>query len=315
MPRIKVIFNPAADRGHARELGPQIHAWLSQSGEIGWAQTTQPGEAIELATRACEEGYDVIAAAGGDGTAQEVINGLLASQGGRSSQETGGATLGLIPTGSGNDFAWMMGVAPGARRTRDLAAIQVAVQKILAGKTRVIDLGRVCDGSDRCRYFDNSVGIGFEGIVTIESRRITWVRGFLMYTLAVLKTMLWHYRAPHTVVELDDERIERPLMMISIANGRRAGGGFYVAPQAVIDDGLLDICIVEQVSRLEMLQLILLFMNGTQATNPHVKMARAQRVTVRCDKGHAVHADGEIVATSAALLAMEILPHKLRVIV
>jgi len=102
MPRIKVIFNPAADRGHARELAPRIQEWLSTSGEIGWAETSQPGEAVELAARACEEGYDIIVAAGGDGTAQEVVNGLIASRGGRG--EAGCATLGLIPIGSGNDW-------------------------------------------------------------------------------------------------------------------------------------------------------------------------------------------------------------------
>lgn len=311
MPRIKVVFNPAADRGHARELGSQIRAWLGQNSEVGWAETTRPDQAIELAERACQEGYDIVAAAGGDGTTQEVINGLM--RGGQN--ETGRATLGLIPIGSGNDFAWMMGVAPGVRRTRDLASIRAAVDKILEGKTRTIDLGRICDESNHCRYFDNGVGIGFDGIVTIESRKITWLRGFLMYTLAVLKTMTFYYRAPRARVELDGQPIEKPLLMISVANGRRYGGGFYVAPQAAADDGQFDVGLVEQVSRVEMLKLITLFMKGTQASNPHVHAMRARRVTVRCDEGYAVHADGEIFATSARSLTMELLPHKLRVIV
>jgi YegS/Rv2252/BmrU family lipid kinase len=313
MPRIKVIFNPVADRGHARELGPQIRAWLGQSGEINWAETTRPGEAIELAERACQEGYDIVAAAGGDGTAQEVINGLM--MGSHDLPKTGCATLGLIPIGSGNDFAWMMGVAPGVRRTRDLSSIRAAVDKILEGKTRTIDVGRICDESNCCRYFDNGVGIGFDGIVNIESRKITWVRGFLMYTLAVLKTMMLYYHAPRASVELDGQRIDKPLLMISVANGRRYGGGFYVAPEAAADDGQFDVGLVEQVSRVEMLKLITLFMKGTQASNPHVQMTRARRVTVRCDEGYAVHADGEIFAMAARSLAMEILPRTLRVIV
>jgi len=313
MSKIKVIFNPAADRGHARELAPQIKAWLSENGEIGWAETSRPGEAIELAARACEEGYEVVVAAGGDGTTQEVVNGLMASRGGRG--ETSCGTLGLIPIGSGNDFAWMVGVAPGVRRTRDLALIKAAVEKIQAGQTRVIDLGRICDETNTCRYFDNGVGIGFDAIVNTESRKLKPLRGFLMYLVAVLKTMWLYYRAPQTVLELDGQRIEKHLLMISVANGRRYGGGFYVTPRAEIDDGLFDICLVEQVSRVEMLKLMTLFMKGTQATNPHVQMARAKKVSLRCGEGYAVHADGEVLATSAKSLTMEILPKKLEVIV
>ena len=313
MPRIKVIFNPAADRGHARELGPQIKVWLSAYGETGWAETSRPGEAVELAACACEEGYDIVAAAGGDGTAQEVVNGLITAHGERSGASP--ATLGLIPIGSGNDFAWMMGVAPGVRRTGNLRTIEEAVKKLYTGKTRVIDVGRVCDEANTCRYFDNGVGIGFDGIVNIESRKIKWVRGFLMYTIAVLRTMLWYYRAPRSTIELDDRRIERPLMMLAAANGRRYGGGFYVTPHAEADDGHLDVCLVDDVSRIEMLKLIVLFMKGAQAANPHVQMARAKRVTVHCNEGYAVHADGEIFATSARSLTVEILPQKLRVIV
>ena len=311
MPRIKVIFNPAADRGHARQLAPRIKEWLSANGDIGWAETSRPGEAVELATRACEEGYDVIVAAGGDGTAQEVVNGLMIGGHG----EIGGSTLGSIPIGSGNDFAWMMGVAPGVRRTRNLQLVQAAAQKILAGKTRSIDLGKICDESNTCRYFDNGVGIGFDGIVNIESRKIQRLRGFLMYTVAVLRTMLYYYCAPRAVLELDEQHIEKSTLMLSVANGRRYGGGFYVTPQAEVDDGQFDVCLVEQVSRIEMLKLLLLFMKGTQATNPHVQMMRAKRVIVRCDEGYAVHADGEIFATSAKSLTVELLPQRLKVIV
>jgi len=311
MPRIKVIFNPAADRGHAREMAPQIKEWLGAKGDIGWAETSRPGEAVELAARACEEGYDVVAAAGGDGTTQEVVNGLMIGRRG----EIGCSTLGLIPIGSGNDFAWMMGVAPGVRRTRNRQLVQAAARKILEGKTRSIDLGKICDESNTCRYFDNGVGIGFDGIVNIESRKIKRLRGFLMYTVAVLRTMLYYYRAPLAALELDEQRIEKPTLMLSIANGKRYGGGFYVAPQAEADDGQFDVCLVEQVSRIEMLKLLLLFMKGTQASNPHVQMMRARRVIVRCDEGYAVHADGEIFATSARSLTVELLPQKLKVIV
>jgi len=311
MSRIKVILNPMADRGHARELAPRIKALLSERGDFGWAETSQPGEAIQLAARAKEESYDIVAAAGGDGATQEVLNGLV--NGSRDDEVCG--TLGLIPIGSGNDFAWMMGVAPGARQTRGPQGIEEAVRKLFAGQTRVIDVGRVCDEAQRCRYFGNGVGIGFDGIVNIESRKITWARGFLMYTLAVLRTVLLYFRAPRATLELDGQRIEQPLLMLSVANGRRYAGGFYVTPQAEADDGQFDLCIVNQLSRLQILRLIPKFMNGTQASDSHVKMTRARHVAVHCDEGYAVHADGEIVAASAKTLTMQILPKKLRVVV
>jgi diacylglycerol kinase (ATP) len=309
MLRIQVILNPAADRGHARELAPQIKALLSAYGDFGWAETSRPGEAIQLAAQACNDGYDIIAVGGGDGTAQEVVNGLI-----NGCQGETRSALGLIPIGSGNDFAWMMGAVPGARRIRGPQGIERAVQKLIAGKTRMIDVGRVC-AEEGCRYFANGVGIGFDGTVNIESRRITRVRGFLMYTLAVLRTVLWYYRAPHTVIEFDGYRIEQPLMMISVANGRRFAGGFYVTPQAETDDGYLDLCIVEKVSRREMLKLIPQFMKGTQVSNRHVRMARGRRVAVRCDEGYAIHADGEIFSTMAKQLTLEVIPKKLRVVV
>ncbi len=311
MSRIKVILNPVADRGRARELGPEIKALLGAYGDFGWVETSRPGEAIQLATRARDEGHDIVVAAGGDGTAQEVLNGLL--DGSRDDQVCG--TLGLIPIGSGNDFAWMMGVAPGVRQTRGPQGIEGAIQKLFAGKTRVIDVGSICDEAQHCRYFGNGVGIGFDGIVNIESRKIKRVRGFLMYTLAVLRTLFLYYRAPCAVLELDGQRVEQPLLMLSVANGRRYAGGFYVTPQAEADDGQFDLCIVDQLSRLQMLNLVPKFMNGTQAASPHVKMSHARRVVVRCDEGYAVHADGEIFATAAKALTMQILTQKLRVIV
>ena len=311
MSRMQVILNPVADRGHACELGPQIKALLSAYGDFSWVETSRPGEATELATRARDDGYDIVVAAGGDGTAHEVINGLIA--GSHDGQMCG--TLGLVPVGSGNDFAWMMGVAPGKRQTRGPQGIKDAVHKLFAGKTRVIDVGTVCDQDGRCCYFGNGVGIGFDGVVNIESRKIKRIRGFAMYTLAVMRTMLLYYRAPQAALELDGQRVEQPLLMLSVANGRRYAGGFYVTPLAEADDGQFDVCIVDQLSRLQMLGLIPKFMNGTQASSSHVRMTRARRVVVSCDEGYALHVDGEIFATSAKRLTMQILPQKLRVVV
>jgi diacylglycerol kinase (ATP) len=131
----------------------------------------------------------------------------------------------------------------------------------------------------------------------------------------VLRTVLLYFRAPRATLELDDQRIEQPLLMLSVANGRRYAGGFYVTPQAEADDEQFDLCIVNQLSRLQILRLIPKFMDGTQAGDPHVKMAHARRVVAHCDEGYAVHADGEIFATCAKTLTMQILPHKLRVVV
>lgn len=300
-----VILNPAADRGHAAELAAPIQAKLRAATTFDWVETNGPAHAIELAEDAARAGYETIVAAGGDGTVHEVVNGILRA----SADEGTSARLGLIPIGSGNDFAWMTGAL--------LNDPQQAAQRVTTGQTRRVDAGWVRDerGDAQRRYFANGVGIGFDAVVAIESRKLKRLRGFMIYAVAVLQTMRFYYRAIQTALDNDGHKIELPLLMASIANGRRYGGGFYVCPQASIDDGHFDVCLVPQVSRAAMLALIPRFMRGTHVTDRRVTMRRASRVSLQCETPIAIHADGEIFSTGSRQIEMAILPEALSVIV
>lgn len=304
MRRIAVILNPAADRGRAADLAAQLRSWLSQHTAFEWLETQRPGHAIDLAEQAVRDGAELVVAAGGDGTAHEVANGML-----RAKRDVGAPVLGVIPIGSGNDFAWMAGAV--------LDDPERAVRQLVEGHPRPIDAGRVRDerGGEAARYFLNGIGVGFDAVVAIESRKITNLRGFLIYAAAVLQTMRFYYRATNALLEYDGRKIRLPLLMAAIANGRRYGGGFYVCPAASIDDGDFDLCIVPQISRRAMLAFIPRFMRGTHVRDRRVMMARGARVTIRCDEALAVHADGEIFSAGSREIDVQMLPKALSVIV
>lgn len=220
---IKLIANPIAGRGRGRKALPAAEEALRHQGlQFKTEVTSRPLEAMEIARRAAEEGCELVVALGGDGTSHEVANGLLSS--GNSE-----VALGMIPIGTGNDFADMFDTPT------DLAQVALRIRE---GKTRLIDVGWIND-----RYFVNIVGVGFDALVSIQALKIQHVlRGFPLYLAAVFIT-LKEYQIPHITVEFDGERLSMPMTMINVANGKREGGGFLIAPDAQNDDGIFDICL------------------------------------------------------------------------
>ncbi len=297
MKEIMVIANPVAGHGNGAKVLPALRHHLTEEGlDFDLVCTTRSLEAIELARRAVADGYRTIVAAGGDGTTHEVLNGLRAAI--DDNQVAG--TLGIIPFGSGNDIAHMVGIPENLRG---------ACRCLAEGQTMVIDMGRLDD-----RYFANNVGMGFDAMVSIVSRRIKYLHGFPMYFLAVLQTVFIYYKAPTVSITHDDQTTTQPILMATIGNGTRHGGGFLVTPLAEVDDGWLDLCIAREISRLRILALIPHFVRGTHVDKPPVTMLRCKRAVVTCDTGLAVHIDGEIYAEAASRLEIEILPKRLRVV-
>ena len=301
MSRTRVIFNPQANRGTAAKLLPELVRCLDKYGQADLVQTTRPGEAAELAARALEQGFDKIVAAGGDGTVNEIVNGCQSHAGAE-----GWGALGILPIGSGNDLAWTLGLSP------DLVT---ACARVFNGKRREIDLGRVTDGNGRSRYFCNGVGIGFDGTVAREVQKITWAGGFAKYLLGLARTFLFYYDAPQVTIRYDDREISDRIMMLTVSNGRRHGGGFIITPEATLDDGRLDLCIVRRVGRLGILQLIPKFLQGVHVDDARVQMDRGGRVVVEVPDGLATHLDGEIFCDAARWLDIEILPRRLAVLI
>jgi len=291
---IKLIANPIAGRGRGGKILPQVQEALNRAGlEFSEAVTTKPLEAIDLARQAAEEGYQLVVALGGDGTSHEVANGLLSS--GKSD-----VALGMIPIGTGNDFASMFDTPT------DLTAL---CQRFRRGKSRLIDVGLIND-----RYFVNMVGVGFDALASIEALKIqSLLSGLPLYLLAVLLT-LRRYEVPHITADLDGEKISMTMTILCVANGKREGGGFLMAPDAENDDGIFDICLARGLGRLEILRLLPELMRGTHVDKEPVTMARAKRVVIDSPDPLPVHADGEIIYTDAHHLEIEIIPRRLRVI-
>jgi YegS/Rv2252/BmrU family lipid kinase len=288
-----VILNPAAGRGRARREWPRAAQALRQAGlHFDLVETSAPGEGIELAQRAAND-YDAVIAAGGDGTVHEVVNGLLRAK--------GGAALGLLPLGSGDDFLKML-------PPRD------AVERLVQAVPRPMDAGRIrADGAER--YFANGMDIGFGAHAARNLRSVPrFLTGMGAYLGALALTLL---RYPQLEVRLQlDEGLPftQSTTMTAVMNGRAFGGSFHVCPGALADDGLLDLLIAQGVGRAEILALVPRIMRGTHCGDPRLRLARARRVLIESQSPLLVEADGEIVFETARRLEVETLPGALRVL-
>jgi diacylglycerol kinase (ATP) len=291
MSRLKLIVNPASDRGRTAQIGEALQALLherataaSEKGQLydlDWVLTEQPGHACELAEQAAQEGFDIVVAVGGDGTVHEVVNGLMHIEADMR------PTLGIIPVGTGNDFVHNLGLSLDQGE---------AAHRLFAGKTRLIDIGTISDDKGREEYWDNTTGIGFSGAVNIAGRKLTKARGFLVYLIAVLETILFRPPTINVRIQIDDQPAgEYAVSMISLCNGPREGGGFPIGPHAVMDDGKITYMIMRGMSRLMMLYFLPIVMKAN-----HLKYKRyfveatAERLRIEADRTLAIHTDGEI---------------------
>jgi len=304
MKKYKFIVNPTAGGGAGARAIPQIERLLTKYG-LGFdiVCTKRSWHAAELAKEAVIAECDVIVAVGGDGTSNEVINGLMeAKQAGKHS-----FAMGVLSVGRGNDFAHGVGVP------HDL---EHACQVLVENHRRPIDIGRVVGGMyPQGRYFGNCVGVGFDAIGTIEAAKLPRLGGFLSYLIAVLKTIFLYYKAPLTTVEYDGQTLTQPSLMISIMNGRRLGGGFIMAPDAEPDDGLFDLCIAHEVSRVRIFSLIPYFLQGTQDTQEPITTGQAAQISITALEGSLpAQTDGEILCIDGQHLEIELLSRQIEII-
>jgi len=209
--------------------------------------------------------------------------------------------MGVICVGRGNDFAFSMGIP---------TEVTAGCQTLAQGRKQTIDVGHVAGGLyPQGRYFGNGVGVGFDAVVGFEALKLKRLHGFASYLVAALKTITLFPLGPVVRIEYDGESITQRSLMVSIMNGTRLGGGFMMAPQGKSDDGLFDLCIAGQVSRLGILALIPRFMAGTPATHPAIATAHARQVCVTSMEGPLpAHADGETLCTEGQQLEIKLLP-------
>ena len=305
MPRYKIIVNPTSGRGYAEKMIPAIEDKLKEIGlDFDLVQTERPWHAAELAEQAALDGYDVVVSASGDGTANEVINGLMNAQ----NKGKNKTAMGIITVGTGNDLAYGMNI-PGN--------FDECFSVLSEDNRRLMDIGLVSGGDyPDGRYFANGVGMGFDAAVGFEAVKIRWTRGLLAYLIAAVRTVFLYFTAPLVQITYDENCIEQTSLMTSIMNGQRMGGGFYMAPNGDPGDGWLDLCIAASASKMRIFQLITYFMKGTQATQPEVKTGRARKISITAIKGTLpAHCDGETLCYSGEKLVIELLPKRIEFII
>jgi diacylglycerol kinase (ATP) len=294
------VVNPAAGKGSSRDAILSLERLLPAFGhKYTLVRTEGTGHATEIARNASTS---CVVAVGGDGTINEVCNGLVGTD----------KNLGVVPTGSGNDFV------KSVRISKDLGR---ALDVLRSGELRRIDTGRLACGRlsggsmvyAPARQFINGVGIGFDGQVAWRVANSKFFRGTMAYFAAVFET-LGAYNAPEFQVSIDGTGFSGRKLLIATGNGKCAGGGFYLTPEAVVDDGYLDVCMIDIIPVIRILPLIPAVMSGKRVSNKAVAYMRAKSIRVESLENFWVHADGEVVGQGVEGVEMEVVPNSITLI-
>ena len=273
--RVALIINPRAGGNRGIRAAARAQVEFAKAGwEVAARLTGAPGDAVRLAREAADEGFDAVLACGGDGTLSQVLMGLLDT----------GIPAGVIPAGTGNDFARTIGLS---RRPA------TAARQLIRGQVADIDLLEVNDGQ---LWSVNLVGVGFDAQVTLHMNGHRPVTGGLLPYLAGVMRELIVYRPTELRLRVDDEEWQGQVFLVVVANARSYGAGMKIAPLAEIDDGLLDVVLVEHITRTEVVRNFPKVLRGTHLSHPAVRMWKAKEVTIEAldEPGH-VLVDGDIL--------------------
>jgi YegS/Rv2252/BmrU family lipid kinase len=286
---IKFIVNPHAGKGGTRSLWTAIQPAIDRLGiRYDSSITENPAQARSIVRDTLRQGFDRICIVGGDGTIHGVVNDIIGRR----------VALGIIPTGSGNDFAKMLRIP----------SVEAGINTLASGRRKTIDLGKIGD-----RYFVNIVGIGFDALVAHLVTKSKF-HGPLGYFSSVL-TALTGYRPPRFELKTDDQTFAGRAFSISVGNGQFHGSMFRLTPDAVIDDGILDLCIIGKVPVPKFLFNIPKAIKGTHASVREIVMLKTKRLSVESDTPFYVHCDGEVIDRPMKKLELTIIPRALEVIV
>jgi diacylglycerol kinase (ATP) len=291
MKRYKLIANPAAGLGRASSAILKAEQLFKAKGvAFDLERTIAPKQAAEIARRSLDT-FDVIVAIGGDGTVNDILPGMLFSS----------KPLGIIPSGSGNDFIKSVGIPH---------AIEDAVETVLRGETRIIDAGKI-NGT----WFANGVGIGFDAAVNRAScEGSPSERGLWRYVHALIRT-LGNFDPVPVTIRMNNETIQQDIFLLTIGNGTTCGGGFKLTPHARTDDGLLDVTIVKPLGIPTLLwHLPKVFLGTIGRMTKYARLTRTKTLTVEGTRPLPVHVDGEIFASDGNVLNIEVVPRALTII-
>lgn len=288
-PRTAVIVNPAAGGGASRRAGETVVRELARRGaEATLHVTRHRGHAPELVHRLVREGVGTVVAVGGDGTAHEVANGILRAREDSGAAGPAAAVMGVIPAGTGNDFAKLL-----SRRGSDLDRPR-ACDIVAAGEIRNFDVGRV-SWPGGCEYFINGMGTGIDVEVVRQIEGLPRLPGFLSYLIGLLRALV-RFRPVPIRLRLDGQTVEKRVILIAVGNSDCIGGGFRICPRAVPDDGRFDICMVGDLGVGGIMRTLPRVLRGTHAGLPGVSMADAEVVELEAmdDDPLCIQLDGEL---------------------
>lgn len=294
---VPLIINPTAGRNRAGKRLPVIEQLLRDGGVVADVRTSKAlGDVENLVRQTINEGAERLIVAGGDGSVHEAANGMM--------QADRSAAIGIVPTGTGNDFAKAAGIPLDWEAATRLLADRVSGN----APARPIDLGRLND-----RYFANGAGIGFDAKVSRIAREFKWPIGDFVYLVAVFRAMIDGIITPHMTIDADGFDWDGPLTLANISNGPWVGGMFHIAPMADHADGDLDLVIAAPVSFLQIIGLLPKLMRGRHLDDPRITHRPVRRLRISASAPVPSHLDGE-VQELATDFDVEIVPGALRLI-
>jgi diacylglycerol kinase (ATP) len=299
----KVIVNPTAGANSTHKKWPDISSLLKQSGlRFDFQFTEDRGHAIEIANEAASDGYRHLVAVGGDGTIHEVANGILQSK------NSSSTILGVINTGTGGDLIKSIGIHMD----------YIKACGIVNSPNRLLmDVGVVTyqkSGQTLQRFFVNSAGVGFDARVVDATEKLPkWFGGTIPYLTALFRTFIG-YRNETAAYKIGDSAPEEAkILSLVVANGGYFGGGMHIAPEAKLNDGLLDVVVMGNFGKFEILKNLSKVYRGTHSNVPKVKMNRSTEITVESQHKLILQADGEVLGETPA--SFTILPKSLNLVI
>jgi diacylglycerol kinase (ATP) len=286
------IVNPTAGKGKALKRISEIKDVMKKNEEDYIIEVTErPGHAVEIANKYSKSGVFRVYSVGGDGTLNEVLNGMAES----------GCSLGVIPAGSGNDFI---------RSIYCFENEKDIVKKVINGNEEYVDLGKV-----NGRYFLNISSAGIDAEVTYNARelkRLPLISGHMAYLFSIFTTV-FKYKSRYMELKIDNKHIRDNTLLFAVANGIYYGGGMKIAPDARLNDGIFEICHVQNVSKGKILRLFPKLIKGEHNTIKEVSFHKGKNITLNCDEEFTLNIDGELLRTQEA--SFGIIPKGIKIIV
>ncbi len=300
------IVNPIAGKGKALEYIPKIEEYFSTIKDIFFIEVTRyPGHAIELVKQYVSKDTFRVYSVGGDGTLNEVLNGMAGSD----------SSLAVIPSGSGNDFVKSImsysvdKISPEKDITKG-SSKNTLLERLINGNEAMVDVGKI-----NGRYFINISSLGFDAEVVYKSHKIKklpLITGLFAYILSVFATLISYKTNPLKII-IDGLTIEKGTLLVAVANGKYYGGGMQAVPLAEISDGFLDICLIEYTGRFKILKFFPKFIKGEHAEVKEVSFYRGKNISIISKNKVAMNVDGETDIISGKI-DFEIIPKAVRIV-